>query len=105
MNDKIHEGILTVLCYNKDYLFTADSSGELKQWNLDNFLLKRDFINQKSVTRGMCCTDDGKFLFTTNSEGDVYQYDVSEGFCLSRTYEKCHKTLISAMICTPDSKF
>jgi WD40 repeat protein len=102
----IHTGILTGYCTNDNYLFTCDSSGELKQWSLENFSMKKDYSpNQTGLTRKIACTRDNRYLFTSNLTGDIHQYDVVSNFCFLKTYEKCHKADISAMVCTADSRY
>lgn len=105
VKDNIHTGVMISYCSNDNYLFTGDSSGELKQWSLENFSLKKDYsANQAAITRKMACTPDNRYLFTTNLAGDVHQYDVNSVFCFLKSYASCHKAQISEMMCSADSR-
>lgn len=93
----LHAGNITCSGSNDFFVFTADDTGELKQWDIESFDLVKDYSQStKGVTTKMCVTGDNKYLFTTDDKATVFQFNV-ESFCLVNTYVGIHKTPISEL--------
>jgi WD40 repeat protein len=100
----IHNSTITACADNETYVFTADKTGELKQWNKDDFSLMTDHTSQIDVKiNRMVCTKNNQFLLITNFDGDVYCMDITSQQIV-HTYEKLHNSRITAMACSPDGQ-
>lgn len=63
---------------NSEFLFTSDSIGTIKKWNINKKKLSHEFIKaHRDVIYSMCVSKDSKFLFSSDSKGRVLQWDVN----------------------------
>jgi hypothetical protein len=93
----LHAGNIICSESNDYFVFTADDTEELKQWDIESFDLVKDYSQStKGVTTKMCATADNKYLFTTDDKATVFQFNV-ESFCLVNSYVGIHKTPISQL--------
>ena len=61
------------------YLFTSDFKGYLKQWDIKQQKLMKDFgeIHSAQIF-SITATNDGRYLFTSDDKGYLKQWDIEQ---------------------------
>ena len=106
-SDYAHESEIRCLDITGDsyYLFSADKKGYLKQWVIEDLMLKCDYgMVSTSQIYSIVCTPNGQSVFVSNETGYVAQFSVGS-MCIDKPYVRLHQGEIISMACSADSNY
>ena len=97
---------IVAFSYNDLYAFTCCNMGEIRQYEISTMSLYHTYRSENEIgmTKIMLCTPDNSWLFTTDANGNAFQFDLHRKK-LVFSYPNLNKTAITSICCTPDSKF
>jgi len=88
------------------FLFTSDSTGNVRQWSLRDSTEVANFEKKlhNSTIYAITSTRNSKYFFTSDQQGNVKQILVGDG-SIVKDFGKVFKAPITAMQCSPDSRY
>ena len=87
------------------HLFISDGNGYLKQWDIEQQKLMKDFgkIHSRGIY-SLTATNDGRYLFTSDANGNLKQWGIEQQK-LMKDFGKIHSGTIWSITATNNGRY